>query len=395
MNVRAALQSLAENWQRAALSGVGVMVAAVAILLLVAIGRGVEKDIRTQVEDLGANVLVVVPGRVTGMSFNPNLAGQSYLSEDDARRLRAVQGVRRVATLSFVGGGISTAQGKAPSAYPLIIATTPEWFEMRPVPLQEGQTFSAQREAVAVLGSVAASELFGESGAVGKTVEINGAPYRVVGVTESEKQSSSLFQMQSFENVVYIPYARHADQPGAQIDRFMIQSRPDVEPRSLVESLESALDERLDRQQFSVLTQEDLLGLIFRVMGILQWLLVGLTSIGLFVGGVGVMTVMLMAVNERRREIGVRKAMGARRRDIFVQFLVEATLIALSGMAAGLLLSWIVCVLLERLTPIHPDLSLSVIGLAFGVGIGLGVVFGLLPAVRASGQDPVVSLRNE
>lgn len=400
MNAISAWQSLAESKTRTILSALGILVASVAILLLVGIGRGVEKDVRSQVEELGANVLVVVPGRMApGLGFNPNIGGASYLSEADAEGLRQVAGVRRVALMTFAGGGISAkVAGKRVEAFPFVVATTSDWFAMRPLEFAEGRAFSAEQELepVCVLGSLAAKELFGEASALDKQVDINNRSYRVVAVAREKNADQTMFSMQSFANVVYIPYPRlAATEPRVQIDRIMVQSEPDVEPKSLVRRLEASLGKRLSRQQFSVLTQEDLLGLIYRVMGILSWLLIGLTSIGLFVGGVGVMVTMFMAVNERRREIGIRKVCGARRSDIFAQFLFEASALGVLGVSGGIVSSLIVGWALEAFTPIRTDLSASVILLAIGVGLGLGVVFGLVPAVRAAAKDPVVCLRDE
>jgi putative ABC transport system permease protein len=194
---------------------------------------------------------------------------------------------------------------------------------------------------------------------------------------------------------VYIPYHLQKQlSKSTQTDRIMIQIRPDAEPRALIRTMDKVLERRLDRQQFQILTQEDLLGLIYKLMGILTWLLTGLTSIALFVGGVGIMAVMLMSVNERAYEIGIRKTVGARNRDIFVQFLLEAILLALMGSMSGLALSAVVASLLAALTPIKPILSLPIVGLGVGVCLGVGIVFGLIPAMNAARKDPVVCLRS-
>lgn len=396
LNFGAALQSLKEQWQRAVLSALGVAVASIAILLLVSIGLGVEKDIRSQVEDLGVNVLVVVPGAVDmSMGFNPNLAGQSYFTEDHVKAVRGVPGVVASGMLTFAGGGV---RRKGSDAYPLVIACSPEWFSIRPVQLQEGTTFSpaTDLEPVVVLGQTAKETLFGQSSAVGQLVEINQRQYKVIGVTKEKLANQSMFTMQGFQNVAYVPYRYlKSSSPNIQIDRIVMRTAPETEPKQLVGRIDRLLSRTLDRQQFSVLTQEDLLGLIYKVVGILGTLVIGLTSIGLFIGGVGVMTVMLMSVNERRKEIGVRKATGARRRDIFAQFLFESALIGVLGVAAGSAFSVVACVLLAQFTAIKPLMTPGTFLLALGVGVGVGTVFGLVPAVRAAAQDPVVALRME
>jgi len=396
-NLLAALQSLCEQWRRAVLSALGVMVASVAIILLVSIAKGVQKDVGDQVRSLGVNVVVVLPARVdlNSLSFNPNLGGQSFLKEEHAAALRGIPGVVRTCPLSFAGGG---ARHGDKEAYPITIATTSDWFAMRPLKMRSGSTFDDPQEAspVCVIGSIAAEALFGTEDPLGKEIEVNRRKYRVIGVTEDKKSEQSLFSMGSFENVVYLPY--HAvKREGApmQIDRIMVQSAAEAEPKALVKELDAALASRLDRQQFSVATQEDLLSLVYKLMSILTYLLAGLTSIALFVGGVGIMTVMLMSVGERAQEIGIRKTTGARRRDIFQQFLAEAVALALVGGIAGLAFSSVVCWLLAAYTPIKPMLSGDVVALAFGTSLLVGTVFGLVPAVRAARKDPVQALRSE
>lgn len=394
-NLRSAVCSLREQWQRSVLSAVGVTVASISIVLLISIALGVRAEVTAEVDGLGVNVIVILPGRVEPGIFNPNLAGQSFLKEEDAARLRSLPGVVRAAPLTFAGSGLRFGGNEA---VPTTIAVTPDWFQIRPVEMQSGRTFDESESSadVCVIGSIAKTELFGTEAALGKTVMYDKRPYKVVGVTFDSEGEQSLFSMLSFQNVVYFPYhalKRHS--PDMQTDRIMVQSAPDAEPRRLVSELESEMARRLDRQQFSVLTQEDLLSLVYKIMSILTWLLTGLTSIALFVGGVGIMAVMLMSVNERAKEIGVRKTVGARNADVFWQFLAEAVIISGLGGMAGLGISYIVARALAQFTPIDPMITSGVVALSLGVCVALGAVFGVLPAIAASRKDPVEALRAE
>lgn len=396
MNAVAALRSLQESWKRALLCGVGVAIASVAIVLLVSIGLGVQKDVTSQVDGFGASMLIVVPGKINlSMGFNPNFAGKSFLTDQAAKDVAEAKGVVRTSVFSFVGGYISYGKN---DAYPLLLATEPAWFQMYKTQIAEGKFFTKDQETqdVCVIGSVAKEDLFGDQDPIGKKVTINNRPYTVVGVTEDKKAENSLFSMQSFANVVYLPIrALQSHEENVQIDRIFAQVDNKIDPKTVIGNVDLALKKTLNEKQFSVLTQEDLLKLIYQVMGILGTLVVGLTSIALFVGGVGIMTVMLLSVGERNKEIGIRLAVGARRRDIFRQFLVESSIIGFVGVVAGLVVSLIVCAILASTTNIKPLVTPGTVFMTFTVGLGVGLIFGIVPAAKAAKLDPVAALRLE
>lgn len=373
------------------------MVGSTAIILLVSIATGVQKDISKQVTDLGVNLLIVLPGRVDeGSMFSASMIGISYLSDKDVDNIKTVPGVLRAVPISFVGGGIKFGANSSPST--LVMATKPDWFRMRNMKLASGRLFedADSFKPVCIVGGVANKKLFPNGGGVGKKIDYNGSKYEVLGVTADADSENSLFSLGSFENVVYIPLPYMKTKvPKLQYDRLMVQTQPDKDPGTLVKAVDAKLAQRLDRETFSVLTQEDLLKLVFKLMGILTWLLTGLTSIALFVGGVGIMTVMLMSVNERFKEIGIRKTVGATRRDVFVQFLIEAITLATLGGTVGLILSYGVCLGLYYWTPIKPMVTPEIVALAFLVCLGVGAFFGLIPAIRAAKKDPVDAMRHE
>ncbi len=279
-SLAAAIGSIRENVRLAVLSALGIAVAAMAIVLLVSIGTGVEKDMTKQIDELGVGLLIVVPGKVGMQTFNPNLAGKSYLSDQAEAAVRQVEGVVRTAKFTFAGGGIRSG---ASEAYPIIIATTPSWFQMQNADLVEGRFFegASALEPVCVLGSVASADLFGEESAVGKTVTINGSDYRVTGVVKTQSADNSPFSMFGFSNVAYIPidYLR-AKEPDSQIDRIIVQVANNREPKGLVQEVSGALGRYLTDQQFSVLTQEDLLKLVYQIVGILSAVVAGYRAAG-------------------------------------------------------------------------------------------------------------------
>lgn len=389
-----AISNIRENWKRALLTSSGVLAATVATVLLASIAIGVRKDFTDQVEDLGVNTIIVIPAKISNGFPNMNLGGASYLKQVDAENLRKLPGVIKVACWTFVGGGANYKDKEATS---FLVATTPEWFQVKKFNLSAGRLIQPTdaHKAVCVIGSIAKGNLFPKEDAIGKKLKINGQDYEVVGVTFDQAQESSLMSFGSFQNVIYIPYDRlHSQEPTSQTDRLFIQLDPTAEPEKMLENLRSTLGSRLDDDQFDLLTQKDLLKVVYRFTDILQWLLIGLTSISLFIGGIGIMNVMLLSVGERTSEIGIRKATGANRAAIFRLFMIESVLISLFGVASGLVFSTIVCKLIDRLSPIHPIITvLTVLGTIVS-GLVTGVFFGILPASRASKLDPVLAIQN-
>lgn len=396
-NFQCATRSLLESKGRSLLSALGIMVGATAIVLLISIAKGVQADITREVEQLGVNLVVILPARIEeGSMMAPGLMGISYLSEEDVRTVSRVDGVRKAVPLTFVGAGLSYNGKKSPTT--LIIATRPDWFEMRAAKMSFGRPLNAgdATRPVCVIGSIAAKRMFEGRNVLGEKIDYNGRTYEIVGITQDRGESNSIMSMGSFENVMYIHYEfMRSIQPNMQIDRIIAQTEPAREPKSLVATLDRLLGRRLSRETYSVVTQEDLLKIVFKFMEILTWLLTGLTSIALFVGGVGILAIMLMSVNERAREIGIRKAVGAKKRDVFQQFLFEAIIVASAGGLMGLAISWAASLILSANTPIKPLITPDTVMLSFGVCIGVGAVFGLIPALRAASRDPVVSLRQE
>ena len=389
-----ALSNIRENWKRALLTSSGVMAAAIAIILLASIAVGVKKDFTDQVEDLGVNTIIVIPAKISNGFPNMNLGGASYLKQQDAVAISKLPGVERVACWTFVGGGANYGERLANS---FLVATTPDWFQIKKFELAEGRLLSPadDNRDVCVIGSIAKEGLFQRESALGKTIKINGKPYEVIGVTHDKAQESSIMSFGSFQNLIYIPYAGiHAREATSQTDRFFVQLNPAKEPESILDQLRKTLRSRLDEDQFDLLTQKDLLKVVYKFTDILQWLLIGLTTIALFIGGIGIMNVMLLSVGERTTEIGIRKATGANRGDIFRLFMAESIMISLFGVVIGIGFSVVACALINRFSPVHPIITVLTVSGTIASGLATGMFFGILPASRAAKLDPVRAIQN-
>lgn len=398
-NVVSALQALRQNWVRSLLTISGIVVGVIAIVTLVAILTGVKAEISRQVEGLGANLVLIVPSRLdeNGQMNPAAMVGISTLSDADVQTLQHVPGVTRVAPVYIVSGAIeSMSDHKEADAF--VVATNRYGVEMNPTRLAEGRYYDDTEGHVCILGYKPRQALFGSGPALGKTVRIQNLDWKVIGVLGKPKGDGTLgSSLLALNTLVYLPAATvRLEIPGGQINRIALQT----DYKHPADKLDSTLNRALlqshhGRQDFGVITQEKGLALVIKLLNLAQSLLILIATISLFVAGIGIMNIMLVTVTERTREIGVRKTVGARRADIFLQFLTEAVVLSLLGGAVGLAASWTLCKLIAHFSELTPVITLPIVVMAFGVCMCVGVVFGVTPAVRASRLDPIVALRHE
>ncbi len=393
-----AWRSLLEHRLRSLLTMLGVLVGVASVLLLISMVQGIKAEVTQQVEQFGVNLLFVVPGRISASQpFNPmSILGLSTLTREDVQAVQSVAGVKRAVPIMFIAGG--ARHGDRWAATAIVLATEAMWQEIRKTPPAEGRFFTAEEEneRVCVLAHGVKQELFGQEPAVGKRVVINRVPFRVIGVLQ-EDESSSIFGSAGWDHLIFLPL-RSAQQAmrSDQIHRIVVQAVPGVEPEELIGQIKSVMRQsHLGNEDFSVLTSKDLLKLVYTVLSLLQIALAGISSISLIVGGVGIMNIMLVSVTERTREIGIRKASGAKQRDIFWQFLIEAVTLSLTGGVLGIVVATVAIEVFRRTTVLKPQMTPGAIALAFGVSVLVGVVFGVAPAIRAARKEPADALRYE
>ena len=393
-----AWRALLDHRLRSLLTMLGVIIGVASVLLLISIVQGVKTEVTQQIEQFGVNLLFVVPGRINAAQpFNPmSILGLSTLTHEDAQVVERVPGVKRAVPIMFIAGGARNGDRWAATA--IVLATESAWQQVRNTPLAEGRFFTPQEETerVCVLAHGVKGELFGDAPAVGKQVVVNRVPFRVLGVLQPD-ESNSIFGSAGWNHLIYLPLpAAQQAMRSSQIHRIVVQAEPGVEPESLIAGVRTAVRQsHLGNEDFTVLTQKDLLKLIYTVLNLMQIALAGISSISLIVGGVGIMNIMLVSVTERTREIGIRKAAGARQRDIFWQFLTEAVILSLTGGVLGILLAMVAVEVFRRTTVLKPQMTFGAVALAFGVSVLVGIVFGVAPAIRAARKEPIEALRYE
>ncbi|MGZ4614909.1 MAG: ABC transporter permease [Actinomycetes bacterium] len=387
---RVALDALRGNRLRSGLTMLGVVIGVAAVVILVAIGSGAKREVEAQVEGLGSNIIIVVPGKFE-FGAAPSV---SRLTLDDVDLLGRVVGDRsRVAVSIASGETVSAGSRQMFATVNGVNENVPNVFDRKVV---RGDYITAAdvdtRRRIAVLGSAVARRIFGDVDPLGRQVSIAGVRFRVVGVFA--KVGSTFGVDRDAE--VHIPVTAAQRLFGvSRIDGLAVKAPTVDDIQPLQKRLVAALQDKYTGEEFSAVTQTQILGTIGRILGLLTLVLAAIAAISLLVGGVGVSNIMLVSVRERTREIGLRKALGARQRDILLQFLIEAVLLCAVGGLIGIGLGVGASLLVDVLSPLPAVIAWWSPVLAFAVSAAVGIFFGVAPARRAGRLDPVVALRTE
>jgi putative ABC transport system permease protein len=388
--LRVALDALRANRLRSLLTMLGVIIGVAAVVVLVAIGSGAKQEVESQVEGLGSNIIFVFPGSVE-FGAAPSI---SRLQLDDVDYLgRIIGNPDAVATTVSSGETVSVGSTQVFSTIAGTNENVPNVFTR---PVARGEYLTATdvdtRRRVAVLGSNVADELFGDVEPLGRQITIAGVRFRVIGVFA---EVGSAFGV-SRDDEVHIPVTTAQQLFGVdRIDALAIKAPTIDDVDSVRREVIQALEDKYPDEEFSAVTQSQILGTLGDILGLLTLVLAAIAAISLLVGGVGVSNIMLVSVRERTREIGLRKALGARRRDITVQFLIEAVLLTTVGGVIGMGIGIGVAMLANALTPLPALIAWWSPVLAFTVSVAVGVFFGVFPARRAGKLEPVEALRTE
>jgi len=406
LNLKEALQSLVANKVRSLLTILGIIIGVAAVISLLSVGESAGDSITGQIESIGTNVIYILQGNddddVTNAKDltlrDADALANSGLASDVAYVAPVITGVREVA---FSGEGTESS----------ILGITSDYQFVQNLTIAEGEFISDEqvegRSAVVVLGPEIAEDLLGRStGIVGNTVRIGSYPFRIIGITEAKGGSS----FNNPDNNVYIPIST------AQT-RLPRSGSPDSVGYILVsatssETVDAAIDEVTDilRQthripprspnDFTILNQQDFLAVASSITNVLTIFLGGIGAISLLVGGIGIMNIMLVSVTERTREIGLRKALGARKLDILLQFLTESVLLSLIGGIFGIIIGWLISLLVSQIAaqsgaPLEVNVTINSVLLATLFSAAVGIFFGFYPANRAASLAPVEALRYE
>jgi putative ABC transport system permease protein len=381
-----AAKSILANKMRSLLTMLGIIIGVAAVIALVGVGQGTTKQVTDQVESLGTNLLTV---SITGRG------SKTTLDYKEAEDITNTEDIEFAAPYNQQN---ATVKNGSESTSVSVVGSTADYLDVKDYSVAEGR-FVAQidldyYQKIAVLGSTTATDLFGTEDAVGKTFLINGVRYKVVGVLATKGSSLT----GSNDEIVIIPITtseRLFKSKG--VKSINVQVADADKMNTVMTELETALSKKFrgDTNSYRVFNQQDLLDSFSSISDTLSLALGGVAAISLLVGGIGIMNIMLVSVTERTREIGIRKAIGAKKKDILTQFLIEA--IALSGLGGvlGVGIGLGTAQLLQKFADMTVVVSIPIMGLAFGFSVFIGVVFGLFPANKASSLRPIEALRFE
>jgi len=403
---RSSFKSLFHNKLRSFLTMLGIIIGIFSVIMLTSIGEGIKNQVTSQVESLGANLLYVFPGKIQmGPQKGESKLGvqqagfgqtNNTLTYDDVLNLKGQKGISAV---SCIYNGVDRLDDLNIS-----VSTTgadEDLVKVSGLDLRYGRFITKDerlnRERVAVIGDQANKELFNVGNPVGKTFKVNGKDYKVVGVLEYKETQNMGPQSEDMNVKIYLPVTEMIDR---KEQKYISQILVKAVSAEAVEGVEKTVSDIMRKNhtddEFTVMKQQDMLNAINNILGILTAGLGGIAAISLLVGGIGIMNIMLVSVTERTREIGVRKAIGASRRDILVQFLIEAVFMSIIGGLLGLVLGIGGAQLLPSVLPsIQTAISLGAVIIALVFALLVGMFFGVYPASKAAKLDPIEALRSE
>lgn len=376
---------------RTALTSLGITIGVLSVVMLIALGLGLKNYIQKQFQNLGANLILILPGQgISGGGFGAGLVGGAEFDEKDITSLRRIEGIQYVVPAVFKSVAVE-AGTEEKTGY--LLGVNEEYFDLIGTKVLAGEYFTrtevGNRSKVAVLGFNLADQLFDDpTGAVGRTIRVQGVRLRVVAVNEKTGDNEQ-------DRAVIMPYTTTYGSlnPNKTFWSIYLGVPSEDAVASVKDGAEQTLLRRYDADEFEISEQAEILSTINQIFGVINLVLVAIGSISLVVGGIGIMNIMYATVTERTKEIGIRRAIGATKRDILSQFLTESVLLSALGGTVGLVLATLIVLIVRIWFPVA--LNFMAVAVAIGVSSAIGIFFGVFPAKKAADLSPIDAIRYE
>lgn len=400
--IKMALHSFSTNKLRTFLTTLGIIIGVAAVVSLISLGEGTKVTIERQFTSLGSNLLTVFPRFGRGVGLVRAAPRSSITNDDYEALLKELDSDKVVAIVPYASRNVQVKY-LASNTNTQVVGTSPDYLKVREVKLKNGEFFTWEEykggKKIAVLGSSVAETLFGSDDPIGKVIKIQGISFKVSGVLESQGQLGGFANLDDMIIIPLVTFQRKI-QGGNSLNNIYISA---VSPE-VMDDLQTQIEEIIRKKHkitdpnyddFMVQNQLTILNSLNQSMQTLTLFLAGIAAISLLVGGIGIMNIMLVNVTERIKEIGIRKAVGAKGFHILLQFLMESVIVSITGGIIGIILGFIIAQFLKSFTGLSSVITLSPVILSFTVAVIVGVFFGFYPAYRASKLNPIDALRYE
>jgi putative ABC transport system permease protein len=393
---KSAIDDFARNKLRTFLTSLGILIGVFAVVVLIALGLGLKKYISAQFDAMGNNTIFLVPGQIlSGGNFSASPASMSGRFDDrDLQVLKKINNVIGVSPLSFKSTKI---KGLLKEDFADIMFTSESILDIMGFEVDEGRFFDradvTKRAKVIVVGSKIAEDYYGSSeDAIGKKITVDDVKFTVIGVTKG-KGGGGMGSI-DYDNYLYGPYTTgYIFNPDKKFIRLSVKTENENYVTQVKQDIEKEFLKKYKEEEFSIVEPTELLSAITSIFSVINVILVAIAAISLIVGGIGIMNIMYVTVSDRIKEIGIRRAIGARKNDILSQFLAEAILLSSIGGILGLALAYLAVFAVQSVFPAYIDIT-SVI-LALGISSAIGIVFGVFPARKAADLSPIDAIRYE